>query len=230
MKRIPRTDESTKGDRTTDAEDHLDINRRRLLKAGVLTGSIAATGGVSRIVTAQSTDWDDLTLHKQLNVVRSATQPYKRLENMGEAGYVSAPLPVLCSEGYHFDKIPLWDGQLDPERPESLFYMVNDGGNLKLGGAEYILITDLDENGDPVDPMPDLFNDEGEPLESPPLRGTAEEDGWNLFRDTTTGVVFWDLHVWVHERNPEGVFSLPNPRYADMPGCVPLEDLPFETL
>jgi hypothetical protein len=91
-------------------------------------------------------------------------------------------------------------------------------------------MTDLDENEDPVDPMPDLFNDESEPLERPPLGGTAEADGWNLFRDPTTGVVFWDLHVWVHERNPEGVFSLPNPNYADIPGCVPIEDLPFEIL
>ena len=211
-------------------DGRLDINRRRLLKVGVLTASIAATRSATGTVTARSDDWDDLTLRQQLNVVRKATQPYKRLENMAEAGYVSSPIPVACSEGYHFDKIPLWDGQIDPEQPESLFYMIGEGGTLKLGGAEFILITELDENGDPVDPMPDLFNDECETLESPPLRGTAEEDGWTLFRDTETGLVFWDLHVWVHERNPEGVFSLPNPRYANMPGCVPLEELPFETL
>lgn len=230
MERITRTGRPTEGDRTPPDENHLDINRRQLLKAGVITGSIAATGGLAETVTARSTNWDDLTLRQQLNVVRKATQPYKRMENMDKAGYVSAPLPVLCSEGYHFDKITLWDSQIDPERPESLFYVVNEGGNLTLGGVEYILLTDLDENQNPVDPMPDLFNDEDEPLERPPLRGTREEDGWNLFRDTTTDLVFWDLHLWVHERNPEGVFSLPNPRYAGMPGCVPLEDLPFEIL
>lgn len=230
MDRTPTTEEPVEGDQTETDGNDFDVNRRRLLKAGVVTASIATTGGVPGTVSALSDDWDDLTLRKQLNVVRKATQPYKQLENMGEAGYVSGPIPVLCSEGLHFDKLPLWDGEIDPERPESLFYMINDGGTLKLGGAEFILITTLDENDDPVDPMPDLFNDEDEPLEKPPLRGTSEEEGWNLFRDTVTGTVFWDLHVWVHERNPEGVFSLPNPRYADMPGCVPLEELPFEIL
>lgn len=228
---MSKESEPIESDRPATDGNHLDINRRRLLEAGIATTAIAA-GGVSGIAAAEPSedDWDDLTLRQQLNAVRKATNPYKQLENMGDAGYVSSPIPVVCSEGYHFDKLPLWDDQLDPERPESLFYMVNEGGKLKLGGAEFILITDLDENGDPVDPMPDLFNDEGESLERPPLRGTAEADGWNLFRDTETGTVFWDLHVWVHERNPEGVFSLPNPRYADIPGCVPLEELPFEIL
>lgn len=46
-----------------------------------------------------------------------------------------------------------------------------------------------------------------------------------LIEDSATGMHIWDLHVWVHERNPEGVFSLPNPRFANVPGCVPLDEL-----
>lgn len=215
-------------DRPATGVNPLDINRRRLLKTSVVTASLAAAGGVTGNVTAREDDWDDLTLRKQLNVVRKATQPYKMMRNLDEAGYVSIPLPIVCSEGLHFDNLENWETPLEPEHPESLFYVVTDGGTLKLGGAEFILLTDVDGSGDPVDPKPDLFNDEDEPVEKPPLRGTTEEDGWHLFHDTATGVTFWDLHVWVHERNPEGVFNLPNPRYADMPGCVPLEELPYD--
>lgn len=217
----------TESDRTASNEAQFDINRRRLLKTGLATTAISA-GGFSGITTARLADeeWDDLSLKEQLKVVRKATQPYKQLEEMANAGYVSAPLPLVCSEGLHFDNIPHWETpELDPENPESLFYMLNDGGKLKLGGAEFIVVTELDENGDPVDPKPDLFNDESVPLESDPLRGTREEDGWTIIEDPATGLVIWDLHVWVHETNPEGFFSLPNPRFADMPGCVPLEDL-----
>ncbi|WP_440008358.1 hypothetical protein [Halomicrococcus sp. SG-WS-1] len=226
MKRTSITGEPVESDRTATDGNHLDVNRRRLLKAGVVTATIAAAGGGPGTAIARSTDWDDTTLTDQLKVVREATQPFKRLENMADAGYVSAPIPIVCSEGLHFDNAALWEkGELDPENPQSLFYMVDENGKLELGGAEFILPTELDENDDPKVPKPDLFNDESEPLEGDTLRGTPEEDGWILIEDPGTGMHIWDLHVWVHERNPEGVFSLPNSRFANMPGCVPLEEL-----
>lgn len=198
------------------------VSRRQILKTGAFATGAALGGGVSGAAAARPEDWEGLSLKEQLRVVRRATTPYKRLEAMDEAGYASSNLPRVCSEGLHFDKLSLWeDGVLDPERPESLFYMINDGGKLRLGGAEFILVTDLEN----PDPKPDLFNDEGEPPNGAPLNGTSEADGWHLIPDPATGFAIWDLHVWVHERNPEGVFSLPNPRFADMPGCVPLEDL-----
>lgn len=203
-----------------------DVSRRQLLKTGAFATGVALVGGASGSAVALPADWEELSLKEQLRVVRRATTPYKRLEEMDAAGYVSANLPLVCSEGLHFDKLSLWeDGVLDPENPESLFYMVNDGGKLVLGGAEFILVTELDENDEPVAPKPDLFNDEDEPLDSAPLLGTSEADGWIPIVDPATGFAIWDLHVWVHEKNPLGVFSLPNPRFADMPGCVPLEDL-----
>lgn len=214
-------------DRSATDGNHFDIDRRRLLKTGIVTTTIAA-GGVSGLVTARSSEdeWDERPLDEQLNVVREATQRFEQLETMAEAGYVSASIPLVCSEGLHFDNAALWEsGELDPENPQSLFYMVDEGGRLDLGGAEFVLPTELDEDGDPEVPKPDLFNDESEPLEGDPLRGTPEEDGWILIEDPATGMHIWDLHVWVHETNPEGVFSLPNRRFADMPGCVPLEEL-----
>lgn len=194
------------------------MDRRRLLKAGAVTAGLAAVGVVpGTAATATPSDWDDLTLREQLNVVRDATRPYKRLGEMAAAGYVSPPLPLICGKGYHFDNLDYWDKTLDPRHPESVFYVFNESGTLTLGGAEYILVTDTDANGDPVDPKPDLFNDESKPLDDEPLRGTSEADGWVLFEDA--GVTLWTLHVWVHERNAEGVFHPDNARYAEMPGC-----------
>lgn len=209
------------------------IKRRRVLKSGLVTSTVLATGGVTGLATGGTAghtaahptdDWDDLSLKEQLKVVRKATQPYRDLDTMAGAGYVSSPIPLFCSEGYHFDNLANWGtAQLDPENPESLFYVLNPGGKLVLGGAEYIVVTELDENADLVDPEPDLFNDESEPVEDDPLRGTTESDGWHVIEDPASGLVLWDLHVWIHEDNPAGVFSLPNPRYADLPGCVELE-------
>lgn len=221
------TEHTNERDRTAIDRTGLDVDRRRLLKAGVATSAIAA-GGATGLATATSVDegWDDLSLDEQLRTVRKATQPYGRLERMDEAGYASAPIPLVCREGYHFDNVELWEsGELDPENPQSLFYVVDGNGTLGLGGAEFVLPTELDENDEPVDPKPDLFNDGTEPLEGDPLRGTPEEDGWILIEDPASGLHIWDLHVWVHERNPDGVFSLPNARFADMPGCVPLDEL-----
>ena len=194
------------------------VSRRRVLRAGAFATGAAFLGGGSGVALALPSGWSDLSLKEQLKAVRKATIPYKRLEEMDRAGYVSANIPLFCSEGYHFDKVSLWN-ELDPEQPGSLFYVIDEGGKLKLGGVEFLLHTDL---GDPG-PKPDLFNDEGEPPNGSPLLGTSEEEGWHLITDPATGFAVWDLHVWVHEKNPLGVFSLPNPRFADMPGCVPLE-------
>lgn len=211
--------------RTDEGESLLTMNRRRLLQAGIATSAIAGRGGTG-LASARplDEDWDSLSLREQLRIVRKATQPYKQLRNMARAGYVSSPIPLFCSEGYHFDNLALWETpEVDPRRPEALFYMLRDSGKLTLGGAEYIVVTELDEQGNPLHPKPDLFNDETVSLDGDPLNGLSEADAWHLIVDPASGLVIWDLHVWVHEENPEGVFSLPNPRFADMPGCVPLE-------
>lgn len=201
------------------------VSRRKLLKASAVAAGVGlVTGSGSALATP--TGWDDLPLKQQLSVAQRATKHYKHLDAMDEAGYVSASLALLCSEGYHFDNETLWESnELDPERPESLFYMLHRNGKLSLGGSEFIVVTELDEEGEPVDPKPDLFNDDDEPVDGDVLRGVSEEDGWMLIEDPATGLVIWDLHVWLHEYNPAGVFSLPNPRFEDMPGCVPLEDV-----
>lgn len=222
MEQTPETGTSVERERTPPGVNQSEIARRRLLKAGIATASIATAGGVPGAATARSTDWDDLSLHEQLKVVRHATQPYRRLDAMDEAGYVSAPLPLVCGLGYVFDNLEFWGNPLDPRNPESLFYVLNSGGKLKLAGVEFVLVTERDADGEPVHTMPDLFNDESVSPEDAPLRGASEEDSWILIDDPASGLTLWVLHVWVHETNPDGVFTPRNPRFDAMPGCGPL--------
>lgn len=219
MDRTPKTGKPVQRERTSPDSNRFEITRRRLLNAGIATAGIAAAGGAAGTVTAQPTGWDDLSLHEQLKVVRDATRPYKRLRAMDEAGYVSTPLPLVCGLGYVFDNLEFWEDPLDPRNPESLFYVLNSGGKLKLAGVEFILVTDRGADGSPVDPMPNLFNDEGVSPEDALLRGTSEADSWILIDDPASGLTLWVLHVWVHETNPDGVFNPRNPRFEAMPGC-----------
>lgn len=197
---------------------HFGGNRRSFLKASGLAIVGSSTGRLQEMTT-QSDDWEDLPLAEQLATVREATAPYKQLA-AADDGYVSANIPLYCGLGYHFDNERVWEQPPQPTRPGSLAYGLSADGQLRLGAAEYLFITDKDDEGNPTDPKPDVFNDEDEPLEEPPLAGTREADGWELIEDPATGKFVWTLHAWVHIDNPDGVFHPSNPDLKDMPGCV----------
>ena len=87
--------------------------------------------------------------------------------------------------------------EIDLAKPEVLMYLP-DGDGLKLGGAEWMLAV-----GPPGSPIPD----------SPPPAPV-------LFGETFEGVMeghgpdappHYDLHVWLFEANPDGVFVGMNP-------------------
>lgn len=203
----------------------VDITRRDVLKAGGAGVALAVGGGLAGAVAATPVGWDDRSLEQQLKYLRTRTKPYRKLSAADRDGYVSAALPLYCGMGYHFDKESAWEGENapDPSTPGSLFYALNEADRLVLVGVEYLLITELDADGEPKDPMPNVFNDEPENVDEKPLYGTAEADGWELITDPATGFTVWDLHVWLHEDNPLGVFHPTHPAYDDLPTCVPLE-------
>lgn len=194
-------------------------NRRSFLKASGLAIVGGSTGRLQE-TTPRPADWEELSLAEQLDEVREATAPYERFDAMGDAGYVSAKLPLYCGLGYHFDKESLWEKPPQPTQPGSLAYVLSADGQLTLGAAEYLFVTDKDDEGNPADPEPDVFNDEAEPLDEQPLSGTRESDGWELVEDPATGKFVWSLHAWVHVDNPDGVFHPSNPDFEEMPGCV----------
>lgn len=194
-------------------------DRRSFLKASGLAIVGSLTGRL-RETTTRPDDWADLSLAEQLDAVREATAPYEQLDAMADDGYVSAKLPLYCGIGYHFDNESVWESPPQPTQPGSLFYVLSSDGQLALGGAEYLFVTDKDDEGNPTNPKPDLFNDENEPLDEEPLAGTREADSWELIEDPATGKFVWNLHAWVHIDNPDGVFRSRNPDLEEMPGCV----------
>lgn len=202
-----------------------DVTRRDVLKTGAASVALVVGGGLVGSVTATPAGWDDRSLEQQLRYLRTRTRPYRKLSAADRDGYVSAALPLYCGMGYHFDKESVWEGENapDPSTPGSLFYALSESDRLDLVGVEYLLVTELDGDGEPNDPMPNVFNDKPENADEKPLYGTTEADGWELITDPATGFTVWDLHVWLHEDNPLGVFHPTHPKYADLPTCVPLD-------
>lgn len=194
-------------------------NRRSFLKASGVA-LLGSPTGRQQETTTQADSWETLSLAEQLERVRETTAPYKQLDAMAADGYVSSTR-LYCGLGYFFDKASILEQPPQPPQPGSLFYVLSADGQLTLGGAEYFLITNKDDEGNPTDPKPDVFNDEDEPLEEKPLAGTREADGWALVDDPASEKLIWALQVWVHLDNPDGVFSHRNPNFNEMPGCVP---------
>jgi len=90
------------------------------------------------------------------------------------------------------------DPAIDPLEPEILLYVPKANGKLELVGVEYFKV-DADQNLGTSDDRPSLF---GRAFEGPmPGHGP-------------TMPVHYDMHVWVAEANPSGVFALFNPALA----------------
>lgn len=150
-------------------------------------------------------------LKGELAEVRSATAEYNDPETAYADGYVvpgeEGVIPLedvtekghaVCGMGYHFVNGDLL-GTVDRTQPQVLAYGVDDDDNLILGAVEYI----VPKGGPFEDSPPDLFDhdDGGEEWEEGPLPDS------------------WSLHVWVHNRNPDGVFAPLNPREQFRVGC-----------
>jgi hypothetical protein len=97
--------------------------------------------------------------------------------------------------GIHYMNPALLDPGVDPLNPELLLYLPRSDGSLKLVGVEYFH-ADADQNLDTSGDRPSLFS-----------RGF---DGPMLGHNPQMPI-HYDLHVWVVENNPAGVFAQWNP-------------------
>jgi hypothetical protein len=137
-------------------------------------------------------------LPPELQAVRAAVARFHSVDEALAAGYVQAS---PCEEtgaggmGIHFINPPLFAPGFDPASPEILLYAPRADGTLELVGVEYWQADadqDLTTSGD----RPSLF---GRGFDGP-MAGHAQ------------GMpIHYDLHVWVVERNPSGVFAQWNP-------------------
>ena len=107
--------------------------------------------------------------------------------------------------GYHYASFGLIDDVVDPATPELLLYEPQRNGKLKLVGGEFMVHADA---WDPHNDGP------------PTLAGQAFDDH-RAEGDIRHGIPFphYDLHVWVWQNNPSGMFAHFNPtvscQYAD---------------
>jgi hypothetical protein len=131
---------------------------------------------------------------KQLAQVRRATTRFRDVEAAKAAGYQPTDECVdtrLGAMGFHYVNPGLVaDPALEPKRPEILLYVEGRDGRLHLGGVEYFVL-------DTGQPTPRIL---GRRLDGPMTHGG-------------TAPSHYDLHVWIFERNPRGVFAQYNPRF-----------------
>lgn len=168
--------------------------RRLIAGSMIVTGLLLATAAPSGGAPG-STDRDAA---RELARARQATAKYHDVARAEADGYVST---VECASspagamGVHYVNVDLIDGVLDVERPEVLLY-VPKRDRLKLVGVEYMTV-DADQDPATAGDRPALF---GRAFDGP-MAGHGPGQP-----------VHYDLHAWIWQANPTGIFEQWNPK------------------
>lgn len=139
---------------------------------------------------------DEKLLKKHLKKARQATDKYHDVAVALADGYVPegpcVEVPGLGGMGIHYtNSILASDLTVDELTPEILLYVPVDGG-FRLVAVEYFVV-------DVGQPAPNLF---GQTMNGPmPGHGPGQP-------------VHYDLHVWLWEKNPNGIFEDFNPNIS----------------
>ncbi len=169
---------------------------KRLIAAALALPLIAVLG----VATAGGSPPDDL------QAAKAATARYHSFKQALKNGYsvegepcVPPVGPRSPAMGIHAENEALMAGPtVDPLRPELLLYIPDKHGKLRLVGVEYWK-ADADQSLATSGDRPSLF---GRPFDGP-------MPGHN-----PTMPVHYDLHVWLWEVNPSGLFAPLNPNLA----------------
>jgi hypothetical protein len=113
----------------------------------------------------------------------------------GEPCVPPVPLPLPAMGIHAVNEALMADHTIDPLMPEILLYIPDKHGKLRLIGLEYWK-ADADQKLETSGDRPSLF---GQPFDGP-------FEGHN-----PTMPVHYDLHVWLWEDNPSGLFAQFNP-------------------
>ena len=128
-----------------------------------------------------------------LNKVKSVTQKYHNYKNAIRDGYTAmgecVEVPRVGAMGIHYVNLYYLDSTLDIRKPESLLYIPTKRG-LKLVGVEYFIPSAT------VSRTPQLFGQ----LFDGPMQGHSPGQPEH-----------YDLHVWIWDNNPSGMFEQFNP-------------------
>jgi hypothetical protein len=165
------------------------VTRSALVALVMLAAAIVAAGcGEGEITNPQ--------LAGELADVRAATDKYKDVKVARRDGYRPAPVCLEAEDdsggmGIHYSNRRLEeDATVDPLKPEQLLYEPGpNGGPPKLAGVEYFI--QYEGQRPPEIPFGHLDG---------PMPGHFPEQPRH-----------YDLHVWLYENNPDGVFEIWNP-------------------
>ena len=146
----------------------------------------------------------DPVVLRQIAQVRRATAKYHDVNVALADGFVSTLTCVASPDGgmgIHYVNPPrLMDQEVNILEPEILLY-AEVGGTLKLIGVEYWFSIGAPDTPvpDPAPPSPIIF---GRPLDGPmPAHDPGQPP-------------HYDLHLWVWQGNPSGIFAPFNPNVS----------------
>ncbi|MDP8969759.1 MAG: hypothetical protein M3N52_04555, partial [Actinomycetota bacterium] len=173
------------------------IRRLGALVAAALVSALLL-GAPSWATPAQGAERSQV--NQDLAAVRRATARYHDVTVAERDGYVSTHECVSSpagTMGIHYLNPALLDDTVDLEQPELLLY-IPSGSRLRLVAVEYMVV-DADQDLATDDDRPSLFD---RPFHGPmPGHGPGQP-------------VHYDLHAWVWQANPAGVFEDWNPKLA----------------
>lgn len=165
----------------------------RTVRLSLLAGLLALAGAVSPALAAGPAG------QATLAQVRAATARFHDLGVAETAGYGLFPGCFAHPEGgmgvHYVQFSSVGDGQIDPLHPEALVYEPLAGGGQRLVAVEYIVIASSWNQASPPSVL-------GHPLE---FVTTPNEFGLPDF---------YELHVWLWQPNPSGMFTEWNPRVS----------------
>ena len=127
-------------------------------------------------------------------IVRQVTEPYKDVTVAEAAGYSLAfgcvSGPDKGAMGLHYVNMPLvLDGEIDAKRPEISLYEPAGNGQVRLVGADYLVLADAWDKTHTS--SPELMGQKFQQFEAPNRFGLPR---------------FYTLHVWAWKDNPAGTF------------------------
>jgi hypothetical protein len=139
---------------------------------------------------------DDLSAaaNQELAAARRATAQYHDIQQALDDGYVL--INCVPGEGFHFRQPQLFDDcEFDPEQPEILHYVLNNNGEFKLIGVEYLVRKSCSG------------------FETQPPEGfSGDADEWEA--ETPQGIPVWALNAWIWQGVPEGVFAFRSDKFT----------------
>jgi hypothetical protein len=182
------------------------------------TSSITALA-LAVLIAGCDSPTDGPDANDQIREVRSLTESFRSIPAAQAAGYtVWSPDPAAANAtcassaegkmGYHLVNVPLrgspatpaqGDATVDYRRPEMLLYEKRADGQLNLVGVEYIVFKDAWERVNGAGAAP------------PRVLGQPLPASKHSFAPGGPEIEHYELHVWLHSQNPNGMFSHWNP-------------------